>query len=144
VIEGRDLLGQAQRMAQRQHLDGNADLQATRPRSNGAGNDEGRGDNRSLRQEVQFREPDHVETPALGRVDLGKGLSECLGIGLPCVTRELVENTELERHGLPQNYARESVPTRLRIVGDSVSRPRMRRGVQRHRGRLRRLRSGKG
>ena len=39
VVERRDLLGQSQRVAQRQHLDGNADLQAPRSGGDGAGDD---------------------------------------------------------------------------------------------------------
>jgi len=54
-----------------------------------------RGD-RSLREEVQFRDPDDVEAPALGRLDLSEGLREGLRIGDPCVARKLVKDAELE------------------------------------------------
>jgi hypothetical protein len=56
----------------------------------------GSGRDRSLRQEVQFRDPDDVETPTLSRVHLGEGLRECFCIRDSCVARKLVKDTELE------------------------------------------------
>ncbi len=96
VIKGCDLLGQSQWMTQRQHLDSNADFHATSSRRDGAGDQERSRGDRPLWREVQFRKPDRVEAPALGRVDLSKGLSKCLCICLSCAALKLVKDTELE------------------------------------------------
>ena len=96
VIKRCDLLGQAQWVTQRQHLHRNADFHAAGPRSDGAGDQQGSRGDRSLREEVQFRDPDDVETPALSCVHLSEGLRECLRVRHPCVARKLVKDTELE------------------------------------------------
>ena len=93
MIKRCDLLGQSQWMTQRQHLHRNADFHAAGLRSDGAGDQQRSGGDRSLREEVQFRDPDDVETKALGRVHLGEGLRECLCIRHPCVARKLVKDT---------------------------------------------------
>src|ERR1700724_2178196 len=98
MVERRHFLGQPQRMAQRQHLDTNADLYAKRARGYGAGENERRRGDRPLRREVQFGEPDRVEAPAFSGVGLGKGLSECLGVGPSRVARKLQKNAEFECH----------------------------------------------
>ena len=51
----------------------NADPHAPSSQGDGAGNQEGSRGDRPLREEVQFGEPDDVEMPALGRVDLSEG-----------------------------------------------------------------------
>src|SRR5215469_831635 len=96
VIKCCDFLGQSQWMTQRQHLHRNADFHAAGPRGDGTGNQQRGGGDRSLREEVQFRDPDDVETPTLGRLHLGEGLRECLCIRHPCVAWKLVKDTELE------------------------------------------------
>jgi hypothetical protein len=47
---------------------------------------------------MQFREPDDVEAPALGVVDLGEGFGESLGLGLSSGAGKFVKDAELERH----------------------------------------------
>jgi hypothetical protein len=96
VIKRCDLLGQAQWVTQRQHLHRNADFHAAGLRSDGASDQQGSRGDRSLREEVQFRDPDDVETPALSRVHLSEGLRECLRIRHPFVARKFVKDTELE------------------------------------------------
>ncbi len=96
MIKCCDLLGQAQWMTQRQHLYRDADFNAAGLRSDGASDQQGSRGYRSLREEVQFRDPDDVETPALSRVHLSEGLRECLRIRDPCVARKLVKDAELE------------------------------------------------
>ena len=96
MIKRRDLLGQSQWMTQRQHLHRNADSHAAGLRSDGASDQQRSGGDRSLREEVQFRDPDDVEAPTLGCFHLGEGLHECLRIRHPCVTWKLVKDTELE------------------------------------------------
>src|SRR5262249_25542264 len=90
--------GEPQRMAQRQHLHGNADVDPFGARRNGRGGQQGRGQDRPLREEMQLGKPDDVEAPALGGVDLRKGLRECLVLGLSGASGKFVKNAELERH----------------------------------------------
>jgi hypothetical protein len=59
--------------------------------------------------------PDDVETPALGRIDLGKWLSKYLRICLSCAARKFVKHTELERHD--RLSPRRMTPTSDLIVG---------------------------
>ena len=96
VIKRCDLLGQSQWVTQWQHLHRNADFNAADLRSDGASDQQGSRGYRSLREEVQFRDPDNVETPALSRVHPSEGLRECLRIRHPCVVRKFVKDTELE------------------------------------------------
>src|SRR5690242_15428245 len=96
VIKCCDFLSQAQWMAQRQHLHRNADFHAAGLGSDGASDQQRSGRDRSLRKEVQFRDPDNVETPSLSRMYLGEGLRERLRIRHPCAARKLVKDTELE------------------------------------------------
>jgi hypothetical protein len=85
-------------VAQRQHLDGDADLHAARAGRDGAGEQQGRGADRPLGEEVQLGEPDRVDAPALRGIDLVEDLSEGLRIGPPRRARNLVKDAELEWH----------------------------------------------
>jgi len=98
VIKCCDFLGQAQWMAKRQHLHRNADFHAAGLRGDGASDQQRSGRDRSLWEEVQFRDPDDVETPTLSCLRLNEGLRECLCIRHPCVAWKLVKDTELEWH----------------------------------------------
>jgi hypothetical protein len=70
LIDRRGFLGEPQRMAERQYLDGNADLDAARARGDRAGDAERRRQKRAARLEMELGEPHHIEPPTLGRVDL--------------------------------------------------------------------------
>ena len=83
LVDRRRLLGQPQRMAQRQHLDGDADLDAPGARGDRAGDAERRRQQRAPRLEMQLGQPHHVEPPALGRVDLRHRLVERLALAPP-------------------------------------------------------------
>src|SRR5262245_8151715 len=63
VIERRDLLGDAQRMIEREHGDGRADPKAPRPGGDRAGHLQRSGNDRAVRCEVDLAEPDTVEAP---------------------------------------------------------------------------------
>jgi hypothetical protein len=78
LIDRGGLLGEAQRMTQRQHLDGDADLDAPGARGNRAGNAERRRQHRAPRLEVQLGQPHHIEPEPLGRIDLRHRLVEGL------------------------------------------------------------------
>ena len=95
VIDGRRLLGDAQRVLERQHLYGNAD-----PEPRGAGCD-GAGDHHRLREhgaagvEVQLRQPDAIEPPGLGRVDLIEPQLEGLALRRAGAVLELHEHPDV-------------------------------------------------
>ena len=57
-------------MAERQYLHAGADLDPTRARSNRAGDGQWRGQYRAAGLLVNFSEPDRVEPPAIGGLDL--------------------------------------------------------------------------
>ena len=67
LVDGRDFLGKAQRMAERQHLHGGADLHALGSLGDGGGEDQRRGQHRPLGGEVQLGQPHGVEPPAVRR-----------------------------------------------------------------------------
>ena len=98
LIDGGGLLGEAQRMAQRQHLDAGADLHALGARGDRAGDGQRRGANRPFRGDVDLGQPHRVETPALGRIDLLERLGESRFLAHPRRALELVKHAELEPH----------------------------------------------
>ena len=97
MIDRRGLLGQPQRVAEWQDLDGNADLNALGTGSDRGGDAERRRQHRALRIEMQLGQPHRIETPALGRIDLLERLREGLSLGAPGQGRKLVEHAEF--HG---------------------------------------------
>ncbi len=72
MINRGGFLGDAQRMAQRQDLDRDADLHAPRPHRDGTCDVQGRGQNRAFGRIVQFRQPHDIETCGLGFVHLSE------------------------------------------------------------------------
>ncbi len=84
-------------MAERQHLDGGADLHALGALGDGGGQDQRRGQHRALGREVQLGQPHGVEAPALGRVDLRERVGEGLRGGFAGQRLKLVEHAEF--HG---------------------------------------------
>ena len=95
MVDGRGLLGEPERVAERQHLHRRADLDALgasgyRRRDGERGREDGLpgGD-------VQFGQPHDVEAPGLGGIDLGEGLGECARLRLTGRTLKLVEDAEL-------------------------------------------------
>ena len=84
-------------MAQRQDLDGDADLDALGARSDRGGDAERRRQHRALRIEMQLGQPHRIEPPALGRIDLLERLLEGLSFGAAGERRKLVEHAEF--HG---------------------------------------------
>ena len=122
VVEGRDLLRDANRVAQGQHVHREAD-----PDPPGAARDRGRegdrrGEHRAVRHEVELREPRRVEPPPIRRLGEGEALPERLRLAAARTGRELHEHAELHRCGLlpgsaeiartPENRSR-SRPSRL-------------------------------
>src|SRR5262249_27503656 len=101
LIDGGALLGDAQRMAQRQDLHGDADLDAIGTGGDRTGDAERRRQERALRIEMEFSQPHYVEAPALGGVDLRKGLLEGLPLRAAGEGRELVEHAEFHDALLP-------------------------------------------
>ena len=94
LVDRRRLLGQPQRMAQRQDLHGDADLDPFGARGDGAGNAERRRQQRAPRLEMQFGQPHHVEPEPLGGVDLVHRLVEGLALGPAGKRRKLVKHAE--------------------------------------------------
>src|SRR4051794_32008702 len=94
MIDRRGLLCEAQRMAQRQHLDRDADLDPLGARSDGARDAERRRQYRTLRIKMQLGQPHRVEAPALGRVDLLERLGEGVPFAAAWDGRKLVEHAK--------------------------------------------------
>ena len=84
-------------MAQRQNLDGDADLDPLGARRDRAGDAERRREQRALRIEVELGQPHRIEPPALGRIDLRERLLKGLFLGSAGKGRKLVEHAEF--HG---------------------------------------------
>ena len=97
LVDGGDLLGHAQGMAERQHLDGRADLHAAGALGDGRGQDQRRGQHRALGREMQLGEPHGIEPPALGRIDLGEGLRKSLRRPHAGRPLKLVKHAEFHR-----------------------------------------------
>src|SRR5204863_8062014 len=78
LIDGGDLLGDAQRMIEREHLDRRADPDAAGARGDRACDLQRCGDHRAGRGEVDLAEPDAMDTPGVGAVrqleDVAEGL----------------------------------------------------------------------
>ena len=70
LIDRGGFLGEPQRVAQRQYLDGDADLQVASARGDRAGDAERRRQDRAARLEMELGEPHHIEPQPLGRIDL--------------------------------------------------------------------------
>ena len=101
LIDRRDLLGEAQRMAQRQHLDRGADLHPLGAGGDRAGQGQRRRQHRTLRRDMDLGQPHRVEAPALGRVDLLERGRERLLVADPGRPLKFVKHAELETHRLP-------------------------------------------
>ena len=98
VIDRGAVFGQAQRLAQRQNLDAGTDLDVF-----GAGGDCARDrhwyrTDRPLGRHMNLRQPDGVETPTFGGVDLLESGREGLGLALPGAPLKFVEHAEFETH----------------------------------------------
>ena len=94
LVDCRGLLGEPQRMAQWQHLDGDADLDPPGARGDRIGDAERRRHHRALRRAVQFGQPHRIEAPAIGGLALGERLLERLGLAAPRQCREFVKHAE--------------------------------------------------
>jgi len=97
LVDGGDLLGQPQRMAERQHLHGRADLHPFGALGDGRGQDQRRGQHRALGREMQLGQPHGVEPPALRRIDLLEGLLKGLRRARAGRALKLVEHAEFHR-----------------------------------------------
>src|SRR5262249_18018600 len=98
VVDGRGLFGKPQRLAQRQDLKPRADLDVFGTRGNRARDGHWHRAHLALGSHMDLRQPDSVETPALGGVDLFKGSGKCLGLSLPRASLKLVKHAEFETH----------------------------------------------
>jgi hypothetical protein len=76
LVDGGGFLGEPQGMAERQHLDGGANLHPARALGNGGRKDQWRCQDRAIGREMQLCKPHGVEPPLLGRVDQCEGLRE--------------------------------------------------------------------
>jgi hypothetical protein len=83
LIDRGGRLGQAQRMAERQNLDGDADLDAPGAGGDRAGNAERRRQQRTVRLEMQLGQPHHIEPQPLSGIDLGQRLLKGLVFAAP-------------------------------------------------------------
>src|SRR6202023_3901058 len=91
----RGLLGEPQRVAQRQYLNAGADLDAFGARGNGTGDRHRRAHYRAARLLVDLGEPDGVEPPAVGGLDLVQRLRKRLCRGLLRPAMEFVVDADL-------------------------------------------------
>src|SRR6266849_2664621 len=104
LVDRRGLLGDAQRMAQRQYLHRDADLDALGAGGDRAGDRHRRRQHRARRIDVQLGQPHDVEPIALGGVDLLEGLLEGLALALPGDHRKLVEHAKFHRSPFPDRF----------------------------------------
>ena len=98
VIDRRDLLGDAQRVAQRQHRHCRSHAHPASPGRDRAGHLERRRDHRAPRSEVDLAEPDAVEAPRLGRLRERERVSKRSDLVHP-TTHFLDEDPDV--HGAP-------------------------------------------
>jgi hypothetical protein len=96
VIDGGHVLGEPQGMAQRQHLDRDADLDAPGAGGHGARHHQRRGQDGAALLEVELAEPHRVEAELLRRPHLGHGLLEGGRLAHAVRALELGEQPELE------------------------------------------------
>ncbi len=97
LVDGRGLLGDPQRMAERQHLHCRADLHALGALGDGGGEDHRRGKHRALGREVQLGEPHGVEAEPLGRIDLREAIGEGRRLAGARQALKFVEHAEFHR-----------------------------------------------
>ena len=95
VVDGRRFFGGAQRVAQRQDVNGGADLQTLRARGQRGGDDHRGREHRAGGAEVELGEPDGVEAELFGGVGLGEGLVERIRLAVSLGTVKLVEEPQL-------------------------------------------------
>src|SRR5271169_1186179 len=98
VIDRRGLFSQPQRLAQRQNLDAETDLDVLGSGRDGAGDRQRRGADRALGCHMDLGQPNGIEPPALGGVDLLEGGRERFGLALSGAPLELVKYSEFECH----------------------------------------------
>ena len=108
VVEGRDLLRDAERMVEREHVHREAD-----PDAAGTARDRGRqGDrrreHRAVGHEVKLREPGRIEAPRIRRFGEGEALPERVRLAAARAGRELHEHAEL--HEVPLIVPRSGRP----------------------------------
>ena len=82
LVDGCSLFGEAQRMAQRQHLNRGADLDPSGACGDRGGDSQWGTQHRPRRLLVDFGEPDRVEPPPLGISHLLQCLRERVGVRL--------------------------------------------------------------
>src|SRR5205085_4829875 len=100
LVDRRGLLGKAQRVAERQHLHGDADLHSTGAGGDRAGDRERRRQISALRREMDFGQPHDVEAPTLGGVDLRHRLVKHLRLAAARHRRKLVKHAKFHRRSL--------------------------------------------
>ena len=83
LVDRRRLFGQPQRMAQRQYLDGDADLEAAGAGGDRAGDAERCRQHRPPRFEMELGQPHHIEPQPLGGIDLLHRLVKGLAFAAP-------------------------------------------------------------
>jgi hypothetical protein len=101
LIDGGGFFRQAQRMAQRQHLHGEADLHPPGPRGDRAGDAERRRQNRTGGIEMQLAQPHCIKAPAFGAIHQLEGLRECLRVGPSRQGRKFMEDAEFHYGRFP-------------------------------------------
>src|SRR5882724_1630815 len=104
VIQRRDLLGDAQRVVEREHGDGRSHPEAPGPGRDRAGDLEGRRDHRAVRREVDLAEPDAVEAPVLGALSQLEGVPERRDL-VRSVAHLLDEDPEMHGYWPPRTRA---------------------------------------
>ena len=98
VIDSGDFLGQSQRVAQRQHLHGDADFHPLGAGCDSGGHGKRRGEHRSGRGDMQFGQPDDIEAVSFRRIHLFEGLRERGGVIHSGRALEFMKHTEFHGH----------------------------------------------
>ena len=94
MVDRGSLLGQSQRVTQRQDLHGGADLDALRTGGDGAGDGQRRRQDRAVRVQVQLGQPDGVQPPCFGGIHELEAVVEGLRLAATARALELVEDAE--------------------------------------------------
>src|SRR6266436_4460907 len=104
MIDGGGIFRQPQRLAQRQNLDAETDLDIVGAGGNRTRNRQRHRADRPFGRHMDFRQPDRIETPTLGGIDLIESGGERFGLALTRTPLKLMKHTELETHRRSSYY----------------------------------------
>ena len=103
LIHRGNLLGDAERVVQRQHINGHSDAKAARARGNAAGDGDGRGQHRAVGRKVHLGQPGAVQPAALGGIHQLEPLAEGIRGAAAGAGFKLHKHTEVHSDTLHKN-----------------------------------------